>query len=195
MYEIGKVFSDRKKVRGIKKMKDILPMDKLDQRHRGLSRAVADAYVEAARVCLDRHHESPQEFIINNDHSTTAVVVQWEKPDERSNAAWANTDDATRDGAYACALAATELTKGLVAVHRAERLTGADYYLAPEGKSIEDLEDCIRLEVSGTHSDDTLLKSRLRTKVKQTKNGISDLPAMAAVVGFKVRKILIETVG
>ena len=32
-------------------------------------------------------------------------------------------------------------------------MTGADYYVAPPGNSPEDLEDCLRLEVSGVDHD------------------------------------------
>jgi len=45
----------------------------------------------------------------------------------RELAAWANADDATRDGAYAIALGALEAGFGLLATSRAETLTGADY--------------------------------------------------------------------
>ena len=79
--------------------------------------------------------------------------MAWEPPDERCRGAWANQDDATRDGAYACALAATELVLGLYAIHRAQTRTGADYYVAPLNHASEDLEGWYRLEVSGTNSD------------------------------------------
>ncbi|HEY7617774.1 MAG TPA: hypothetical protein VH744_13295, partial [Terriglobales bacterium] len=67
-------------------------------------------------------------------------------------------------GAYACALAATELARGYVAVGRAETRTGADYYIALSGQIIEDLEDCLRLEVSGTDSEVSVVKTRLKGK-------------------------------
>ncbi len=95
----------------------------MHQRHPGLSREVAECYLEAARVCLDRQHTSPQEFVINDDEAENKVQLEWERPNERSKGAWANRDDATRDGAYACALAATELTRGYVAIRRAETHT------------------------------------------------------------------------
>ena len=66
-------------------------------------------------------------------------MVAWEPPDENCLRAWANHDDATRDGAYACAIAAAELSLGLYAISRAETLTGAEYYVAPLGQTIEDL--------------------------------------------------------
>lgn len=92
------------------------------------------------------------------------------------------------------AIAATELLRGMVAVHRAETRTGADYYIAPLGQELEDLENWFRLEVSGTNSDKSEVKRRLRIKLDQAKQGKSNLPALAAIVGFKVQIILLQTV-
>jgi hypothetical protein len=44
--------------------------------------------------------------------------------------AWANTTDTTETGAYGIAIAAVEVTDGLVTVARAETRTGADYAIA-----------------------------------------------------------------
>ncbi len=171
-----------------------LPLGKMYERHIGLSHSIAECYLEAARVCLDRHYTPPQEFALSDDKKEYPVQIEWEQTDERAKRAWANNDDATRDGAYACALAATELAKGMVAVRRAETRTGADYYIAPIGQTVEDLEECFRLEVSGTHLDNSGVKTRLRSKVEQALNGDSSLPALAAVVGYRARLIMIQTV-
>jgi hypothetical protein len=107
--------------------------------------------------------------------------------------AHANEIDATEMGAYGVSLAAVEVVVGLVAVRRAETQTGADWYMAHDGTNIEDLESCIRLEVSGinagTSSD---VKRRLAQKVEQAARGKSNLPAIASVVGFKVLEVAIS---
>jgi hypothetical protein len=131
---------------------------------------------------------------LQNDGAESTAKVEWEITDSRIQAAWANTDDATRDGAYALAIAATELLRGMVAIKRAETRTGADYYIAFANQDLEDLENCFRLEVSGTNLDKAEVKKRLRIKIEQTKQGNSNLPALAAIVGFKVRLILLQTV-
>jgi hypothetical protein len=164
------------------------------ERHQALTPSVAGSYLEAARVCLDRHHISPKEFTLENDKFESVAKVEWEVTDIRVQAAWANADDATRDGAYAVAIAATELLRGMVAVRRAETRTGADYYIALSDQDLEDLENCFRLEVSGTHSDKSEVKRRLRIKLEQTRQGNSNLPALAAVIGFRVQLILLQTV-
>lgn len=172
----------------------LLPLKDMADRHQALTPSLAGSYLEAARVCLDRHHISPKEFTLENDRVESIARVEWEIADRRIQAAWANADDATRDGAYAFAIAATDLLRGMVAVRRAETRTGADYYIALSNQDLEDLESCFRLEVSGTHSDKSEVKRRLRIKLDQARQGKSNLPALAAVVGFRVQLILLQTV-
>jgi hypothetical protein len=82
---------------------------------------------------------------------------------------------------------------GLLAVQRAETRTGADYYMAPV--PVTSLETAYRLEVSGVdHGDEKAVKRRLSEKVQQARRGSSNLPAIAAVVGFLERRIEIERV-
>lgn len=172
----------------------LLPLYKMADRHVGLTPALADSYLEAACVCLDRIHVPPQEFSLKNEIFESQVRVVWESPDERCRGAWANINDTTRDGAYACAIAATELFLGLFAVRRAETLTGADYYVSPINEMTEDLESCYRLEVSGTNLNIYRVEERLKEKVIQVKKGQSNLPAIAVIVGFHVNLILIQFV-
>jgi hypothetical protein len=172
----------------------LLPLQNMADRHQALTPSVAGSYLEAARVCLDRHHSSPKEFTLQDDTISSIAKVEWDVADSRVQAAWANADDATRDGAYAFAIAATELLRGMVAVHRAETKTGADYYIAPVGEELEDLEHWWRLEVSGTDSGKSEVTRRLRIKLEQARQGNSNLPALAAVIGFRVQLILLQTV-
>ena len=171
-----------------------LPLENMHERHDGLTQAVADYYLEAARICLDRNFLPPQEFNLRSENFERVAIAEWEPPDERCKKAWANKNDATRDGAYACALAATELCLDLYAISRAESLTGADHYIAPKSQPLEDLENCYRLEVSGTDKDYAEVKKRLAEKILQARSGKSNLPAITAIVGFKVKLIYIKKV-
>ena len=167
-----------------------LPIHDMEQRHVGLTKAISDSYIEAAGVCLDRHHRSPTDFDLDRSGSQSTVVVAWQPPDARTRDAWANETDATEAGASACALAAIELSDGFVAVRRAEVRTGVDYYVAQPGASVDDLEDCRRLEVSGVdRGPEPVVRQRLDAKLRQAAKGDSNLPALAAVVGFKARLI------
>lgn len=110
-------------------------------------------------------------------------------------AAWANTTDTTRDGAYACELAGVEELRGVVAVRRAETGTGADYYVGPPGAGEDDLENCVRLEVSGADGGDyRYMANRLLQKVSQARSGNSSLPALAGVIGFSARLLMLRDV-
>ena len=167
-----------------------MPIYDMAERHFGLTDAVAENYVEAARVCLDQHHESPVTFQVKGKRRKTSAVVKWDPPDDRTKAAWANENDAARDGAYACVLAALELLCGFTAVRRSETKSGADYYVAHPGMPADDIENLFRLEVSGVGSgNSTYVANRLNEKLKQTEKGNSNLPAFAGVVGFRAQLI------
>jgi len=171
-----------------------LRIQALERTHPGLTRAVAESYLEAAEVCLGRHHSPPTEVALER-RSVLHVIADWRLPAEQAKRAWANDIDATEAGAYCVALAALELTDGLVAVARAETRTGADYYVAPTGSVTHDLENASRLEVSGIDtSTATLVKSRLGQKIAQATRGRSSLPAIAAVVGFSSAQVAIADV-
>ena len=170
----------------------VLPIHDMEKRHCGLTKAIADSYTEAASVCMHRHHKSPTEFHLDNSEARSITVVEWQAPDTRMLQAWANESDTTEAGAYACVLAAVELSSDLVAVRRAETQTGADYYVALKGRIPTDLEDCWRLEVSGVdRGQEGTIKQRLHSKIEQAKRGNSNLPAIAGVVGFRLRLILL----
>ena len=163
----------------------------MEQRHPGLTKAIAEFLSEAVRVCLDRHHASPVDVTLERVGRQSVAVISWQPTDSSTQGAWANDIDTTEQGAYGCALAAVELVDGMVAVRRAETMTGADYYIAPVGTFAEDLEDCVRLEVSGVdRGDRAVIGQRLRAKERQAAAGASNLPARAAVVGFKALLIL-----
>lgn len=176
-------------------MANRLRLDDMHLRHRGLTQPIAGSYQEAALVCLHRHHASPIEITVLNNNSGSTAAVEWNAPDARTSHAWANTTDTTEAGAYGCVIASLELARGLFAVRRAETGTGADYYVGPEGSGADDLEDCIRLEVSGVSDGDTnAVKKRLLEKVAQAQRGNSSLPAVAGVMGFSERLVMLKDV-
>lgn len=169
-----------------------LPIQNMAERHTGLTEAIASAHTEAAGVCLSRHHQSPTALDLDRSGDRSIATVAWPQPSARTVGAWANDTDATEAGACACALAAVELVDGLVAVRRAETKTGADYYVAPKGSAVRDLEDCLRLEVSGVDKGrESVVNTRVGEKLAQAAAGDSNLPAMAGVVGFKAKLIVL----
>jgi hypothetical protein len=168
-----------------------LEFTNLCNRHPGVTPGISAAYAEAAIVCLGRHHHSPQRVFLKDNLTEMGCTVEWKAADERTLDGWANEHDATEYGAYGLALAAIELTRGMVAVRRAETRTGADYYLGLPGSADADLETSLRLEVSGTDlGNDDAIQTRLREKLRQAERGSSNLPALATVVGFAALKIV-----
>ena len=168
-------------------------LEDLDQRHPGLTPAIARMFFEAASVCLDRHHTSPAEFSIERETNTAIAKVGWLPVGPSLKAAYANTIDTTEAGAYGMCLAAVEHVAGLVAIQRAETLTGADYYVAPIGSAVDDLEDALRFEVSGVDKGKrSLCDQRLRAKVKQTQAASHGSTAIAAVTGFEQQIVLLS---
>src|SRR4029453_10462573 len=170
-----------------------LKFEKLHERHTGLTPALAESYVEAASVCFARHHKTPVTLSLNHKDENSSRILHFVMPDDRVRNAYANAIDTTETGAYAASLVVIEAVMGLVGVRRAETLTGADWYIAPEGVEIMDLENCIRLEVSGTSAPNTSeINRRLRDKIAQAARGESNLPAIASVVGFQVLQVAIS---
>lgn len=169
-----------------------LPLDDMSDRHHGLTPEVAACYHQAARVCLERHHTTPAAFEIHDERGSPPVQVAWSAPTDRERDAWANRDDATRDGGYLCVLAAAEVRDGLFAMRRVQVGGRADYYVAAQGTARDDLESFQRLEVSGVDAGDRhAVAQRLTLKVAQVTSA-GNLPAMAGVVGFAARVIMLR---
>lgn len=150
-------------------------------------------FFEAASVCFDRHHSSPTVIAIESEAIAVEAEVEWLKVGTQLVAAYANTIDTTEAGAYGVCLAAVEKVAGLVAIQRAETLSGADYYVAPIGAAIDDLENALRFEVSGVDKGRrALCDQRLQAKIKQTQASQHAMPAVAGVTGFEQRVVLLS---
>ena len=156
-----------------------------EPRHPGISEGVCAAFSEAAEVALARHHEPPTTpFSVSCEGTVTSRSLSWTAPTPVALRAWNNADDTTRDGAYILVVAAVEAALGMVALGRAETRTGADYYVG--SPDTEDLESALRLEVSGVNAgSDRVHKSPSQAEDHSGSAGVSNLPAMAGVVGFR----------
>jgi hypothetical protein len=176
-------------------MSNQVNLEAMHSRHRALTPSIAGGYREAASVCLSRHHSPPVDMTLYDNGSRSSAQLAWTTPDSRVLGAWANTTDTTEAGAYGCVIAGVELLRGFYAVRRAETGTGADYYVGPVGSGQDDLENCIRLEISGVDAGtDRDVNKRLLEKVQQALRGNSSLPALAGVVGFSARLLMVKDV-
>jgi len=167
-------------------------------RHPGLTDEVWDYHHQAACVCLDRHHAPPQPFDVRMDDARELLSVTWVPADAAARRAWANSTDATECGAYAVTIACAERVAGLFVVSRADVASGADWYVAPYGCGVDgngdpdlDALGVRRFEVSGV--DVGPVGARLTEKKRQLLEGHSDLPGIAAVVGFERAVVAMES--
>ena len=177
------------------RMSNRLNLDAMYKRHRALTVPIAGSYREAASVCLNRHHSPPIEVAMLDNGANSTAELAWVVPDQRILDAWANVTDTTEAGAYGCVIAGVELLRNLFAVRRAETGTGADYYIGPQGSGQNDLEECLRLEISGVSEGDSRdVNRRLLEKIQQALDGDSNLPALAGVMGFASKIIMVQDV-
>jgi hypothetical protein len=125
-------------------------------------------------------------------------ALAWRPADQRSRGAHNNRRDATCNAAYLVAAAAIEASAGLFVVERADQPCGADYYMHSDGQmhaDEDDLERSHRLEVSGVEvGSPARIEGRLNEKEKELRNGVSDLPGYAVVIGFHARLIRMREV-
>jgi len=171
---------------------DFLEFTRLHERHPGLTDHLCGTFAEAARVCLSRHHVPSIELQIDVEEKLCSRRLAWTPPTAQEQRAHGNATDATEAGAYALSIAAMEQELHYYVIGRTDILTGADFYIDLDPTK-DDLETAYRLEVSGVDHGDTLaLRHRLRKKVQQTRHGVLDTPAYAAVVGFLAKQILIR---
>jgi hypothetical protein len=176
----------------------VLPLADLHDRHYGLTEAIATSFAEAAAICMQRHHSSPRiiNVRIDGDEGRDYLVL-WDEPTDRHQAAWANQDDATRDGAYAVVVAAVETHLGYFVVGRARTGSGSDFLVStqPYGHAVDPPNpqeaDVLRLEVSGIDRcvSDSYLDGRVQDKLRQLRNGRSALPGVAGVVAFDLARV------
>ncbi len=167
-------------------------LTKLHERH-NITEPVCGGFAEAAAVCFSRHHRPAIDVEVSRPDGAPVVrSLNWVLPNEVVRATWGNRDDTTRDAAYAISLAAVEIEAGLVARSRADIRTGADWYVGAPGDP-SDLEDALRLEVSGVDAGDRrAITSRVRSKLKQLAAGSSDKLGLVCVVGFLERLVVIR---
>lgn len=179
----------------------VLTITDLHHRH-DITKVLGDFLCESASVCLNRHHSPPQimSLVFEGDPYEHACSVIWIPPSAIVQRSHDEEYDTTEEGAYAVVLVAVEAYRGLIAVSRARRGTGADFILkpgplgAPESYP-PDFENAIRLEVSGVNDGpEREVQRRLATKVEQIRSGVSDLPGLAGVVGFRACIIALESV-
>lgn len=149
----------------------------------GVTRPVANSYVQAAEVCLLHHgHHRRIQLTVDGDFIET-FGLKWRVPTNQTRRSWADLQEATERGASAIAfLLMLELTDYTV-IERSRKGTGFDYWLGKHEQPL--FQRSARLEISGMLSGSaSLIDSRVRQKKSQTQRSDGALPAFVVVVEF-----------
>ena len=172
----------------------IVDIDELAEAQPRLDSQLMTTFGQAASVCLDRHHVLPILLTVVEDEYRNEAELKWNPSTDAAKSSWGQQNDTVEWGAVGVTLAFLGTARGLIATRRAQRGSGADYYVAPPDGAVEDLEGVVRLEISGVDRDErTEIERRLKRKVQQLRDGETNSPGIAVVVGFRAKSILLAT--
>jgi hypothetical protein len=159
-----------------------------------LEPSLIETNAQAAEVCFDSNHRSPVHLTVLLDGAENGKYeVSWEALSDRQRRSHRNELNAAEYGGYGVALAVVRRVLNLRGYERADHLSGADYYAIPAGES--DFEKAVRLEVHGTQTElMSTFNWRVREKTQQLRNGASNLPGIACVVGFRLTMVMLQAV-
>jgi len=163
-----------------------LNLSDLEKKILGISRARSAMMVETACVCLeDQKHSSGVAMKVDGDFDA-AFTLSWNAASDAMRRAWADSQEATEEGA--CGIAALiipELTEYKI-VERARKGPHFDYWLGPkEGDPGILFQNKARLEISGIRcGQEKEIKARVKQKKKQVRLSTVPLPGFAAIVEF-----------
>ncbi len=148
-----------------------------------LTAACGALMAEAASVCLeDQGHGLKTSLRIDGDFAAIATLHRG-PVDERARWSHNDAERATENGAYGVALLAIRELTGLTVLLQSRRGSGFDFWLGPETGYL--FQAGVRLEVSGIRrGDETLIRRRLRSKLRQTEQSEQLAPAYVAIVEF-----------
>lgn len=144
-----------------------------------LSSGLRDGLLEAARVMLDRFHQSaPVDGKWLRHSEVVITLVHWDASTAVMQTSHGNLKDATEDGAYALAIIAASLL-GYRVLGRTPQGSGSDWHL----EHPTDPQRALKLEVSGI-AEGGSPGSRLEQKLIQGQKGVPKTEGVAIVFRF-----------
>jgi hypothetical protein len=166
-----------------------LDFSRISDCYRDMDPTTIAAFVVAARVCIERRHDSDLFVPVGATHvhngDETSLVIDWQRPTQDELRTHDNDEDAARDGAYATAFLVARATLDVRVIGRRRAKDGADWIAEIVGTPPERR---VLVEVSGLlDGDDTTnpATKRLAVKLKQLRDGNSGWEAIAFVVDFR----------
>ncbi len=160
----------------------------------GLTADFGGSLAEAASVCLEeQQHPSGVVMNVRGSHNSS-MNIHWDATTEQTKRTWADEEEATEHGAYACAILILKHLVGLQVVERSRKGTGFDWWLGSKEDGQALFQKRARLEVSGIRNGtERLVESRLKQKTKQTKRSDqTGLPAWVTIVEFSEPHLRLE---
>lgn len=138
---------------------------------------------EAASVCLeDQGHGLSMTLSVDGDFDEVVTLLR-EPVDERARWSHNDADRATENGACGVALLAVRGLTGMTVLLQSRRGSGFDFWIGPDSGFL--FQAGARLEVSGIRrGNESAIRRRLRSKVRQTERSQQLAPAYVAVVEF-----------
>lgn len=152
-----------------------------------LTPVVGACLAEAGIVCFeDCGHLSGVLLAVRGSFDQGCRVMWPYSVDERMRRCWNDAEYTTEQAAYGVAILLVRRLTGLIAVKRARKGGGFDYWLAIEDDiDVLPFQDAARLEVTGIRRGDAgRVRARLRRKRRQVRRSDGYLPAYIAVVEF-----------
>jgi hypothetical protein len=138
----------------------------------------------AAAVCLEERKHHLGAVISVRGHCDVSFTLHWPETTDQIRREWADSQEATEEGAVAIAIVLSDMVTDYHVIERAYKGLGFDYWLGKKTDFL--LQNAARLEVSGIRrGDDQEIDARVKRKIKQTEQSRHlKLPAVVIVVEF-----------
>jgi hypothetical protein len=138
---------------------------------------------EAGAVCFeDQGHSTGVELKVLGDFST-AFRVYWPEVTDQMLLCWNDREVTTEYGAYGIGILLIRELTDFSLIERSRKGTGFDFWLGHE--DVLPFQNKARLEISGIRKgNDSLVKTRIQQKLKQTEQSNESFTAYIIVVEF-----------
>jgi len=168
-------------------IEELLDLEEITRGFPGLTRAWGDVLMEGciAALWFNKHSSELEIVITGKDDRRFRLKFPEERKTQQLADSWADTNEATVNGAACIGILLALKLENLQVVKRAARFSGVDYWIgkADDGRLFQNKA---RLEVSGIfQGTNSEIERRYREKCDQTKQSDdSMLPAYVAITEF-----------
>src|SRR5688500_18377794 len=167
----------------VNSLRQVLRLISLAEGMPGVSPEVGMSWAQACAVCLHSNDHSDGVELHVSGIKDAIFAIEWD-PDLTDQVLRTWGDEATEHGACAITYLLIPRLPDYTIIRRARNGEGVDYWLG-DLRSDNILKNAARLEISGIlKGNKSSIKSRVKTKKKQTERSEGELPAYVAVVEF-----------